>query len=304
LLDSSVGLRSGSGDDAGGEQGFVVRGIGLKGHRPAGEASETSMRDLSVREEGAPLSWERQQRFYEEDCDPEFEIVRPRECGELYHYLIERKFQTGREVLGLELTGRTLLEICAGSGMMSEKFARAGAVVTTTDFSAAAVMRARERARRYGFSATFAVTDAERLPFPDRSFDIVAVHDGLHHLDNPERAIREMGRVARRGVLIMDPARAALTRVAVRLGIAEDIEEAGNQVKRLEPAVVAEILRDCGFDNIGWRRTLMYYPHRPGRWFRLLGKPPVFLASRGFFEVTNLVLGRWGNKLALSAVRS
>jgi SAM-dependent methyltransferase len=262
------------------------------------------MRERTIQNCGSPLSWERQQQFYEEGCDPEFEIARPRGCGELYHYLIERKFQTGREVLGLELAGRTLLEICAGSGMMSEKFARAGAIVTTTDFSAAAVMRARERARRYGFSATFAVAEAERLPFPDRSFDIVAVHDGLHHLENPEQAIREMGRAARRGVLIMDPARAALTRVAVRLGIAEDIEEAGNQVKRLEPGVVAGILRDCGFDSIGWRRTLMYYPHRPGRWFQLLGKPPVFLASRGLFEAANLVLGRWGNKLALSAIRS
>lgn len=65
--------------------------------------------------------------------------MRPRECGELYHYLIESKFQTGREVLGLELTGRTVLEICAGSGMMSEKFARDGAIVTATDFSASAV---------------------------------------------------------------------------------------------------------------------------------------------------------------------
>ncbi len=190
------------------------------------------MREGSIQDGcGAPLSWGRQQRFYEEDCDPEFEIARPRECGELYDYLIERKFQAGREVLGLDLAGRTLLEICAGSGMMSEKFARAGALVTATDFSAAAVMRARERARRYGFRATFAVADTERLAFPDRSFDIVAVHDGLHHLENPEQAIREMGRIAREGVLIMDPANAALTRVAVRLGIAQDCRRCGKSGK-------------------------------------------------------------------------
>ncbi len=64
------------------------------------------------------------------------------------------------------------------------------------------------------------------------------------------------------------------------------------------------ILRECGLARIRWRRTLMYYPHRPGRWFKLLGKPPVFLASRGVFEAANPVLGRWGNKLALSAIRS
>ena len=80
--------------------------------------------------EKARSAQRKQQRFYEEDCDPQFEIARLRECGQLYHYLIDRKFQAGREVLGLDLAGRTLLEICAGSGMMSEKFARAGAIVT------------------------------------------------------------------------------------------------------------------------------------------------------------------------------
>jgi ubiquinone/menaquinone biosynthesis C-methylase UbiE len=261
------------------------------------------MSQLRARDDSTRLSRERQQRFYEEDCDPEFEIARPRDCGELYHYLIERKFQAGCEVLELDLAGRTLLEICAGSGLMSEKFSHAGAIVTATDFSTSAVLRAHERARRHAFRASFAVADAEQMPFDDRSFDIVAVHDGLHHLQNPEGAIREMGRIARQAVLIMDPANAALTRVAVKLGIAEDIEEAGNHVKRLEPRSVAQILRECGFGRIAWRRTLMYYPHRPGPWFRFLSKPPVFALSRRLFEAANLVFGRWGNKLALAAIR-
>src|ERR1700733_7819607 len=105
------------------------------------------MKGVGIRGEENGTSWNLQRRFYEEDCDAEFEIARPHECGELYDYLIERKFQTGCEVLGVSLAGRTLLEICAGSGMMSEKFARAGAIVTVTDFSPAAISRARERAR-------------------------------------------------------------------------------------------------------------------------------------------------------------
>jgi hypothetical protein len=108
----------------------------------------------------------------------------------------------------------------------------------------------------------------------------VAVHDGLHHLHNPEQPTREMARIARQGVLIMDSADAALTAAAVRFGIARDIEEAGNQVKRLEPLAVQQILRDGGLQRIRWRRTLMYYPHQPGRWFRLLGASPVFIVTR------------------------
>lgn len=133
---------------------------------------------------------------------------------------------------------------------------------------------------------------------------VVAVHDGLHHLDDPFRAMGEMARVARHAVLVMDPARAALTRLAVRLVLAVDAEDAGNQVKRLVPSEVAAYLRGLGFEPIRWRRTLMYYPHMPNRWFKLLSSPWAFWAVRTAFHGANIVAGRWGNKLAIGAVRS
>jgi SAM-dependent methyltransferase len=246
---------------------------------------------------------ESQRRFYEEECDPEFEIARPHNCGRLYQFLIEHKFQTGLNVLGLELDGRSVLEVCCGSGMMSEKFASAGAVVTASDLSAAPIFRARERAGRYRFSASFLVADAENLAFPDRSFDIVAVHDGLHHLDEPRRALSEMARVARQAVLILDPAQATLTRLAVLLGVAVEVEAAGNEVKRLVPREVAATLGMEGYRDVRWQRTLMYYPHQPFGWFRWFDSAPAFAAFRAAFWCTNLVCGRWGNKLALVARR-
>lgn len=246
----------------------------------------------------------RQRQFYDEECDPEFEIARPHVCGRLYEYLIEHKFRSGLEALGLDIAGMSVLEVCCGSGMMAEKFARAGARVTGTDFSPAAIARARERARRYGFDATLLVADAENLAFADHSFDLVAVHDGLHHLDNPERAIQEMARVARRGVLILDPAQAAMTRLAIRIGITVEVEEAGNPVKRFDPKAVATILHTEGFERIVFRRTLMYYPHEPYRWFAWFDNPVLFLLFRAAFTSINLALGRWGNKLSLGATRS
>jgi len=244
---------------------------------------------------------ELQRRFYEEECDSEFEITRPRECGRLYEFLIEEKFRTGLRILKLPIAGATLLEVCSGSGMMAEKFARAGAIVTASDFSRAAVDRMRERAKRYHFELQTLVADAEKLPFADGHFDIVAVHDGLHHLERPECAIREMGRVARKGVLIMDPARAVLTRIAVQLGIAEDIENAGNQVKRLEPKIVAAQLNRSGFDEIRWQRRLMFYPHEPGQICRWFDNAAAFAVFRVFFACTNFAIGRFGNKLSLAA---
>lgn len=248
-------------------------------------------------------SQSRQRYYYEEECDPEFEITRPHKCGRLYQFLIEHKFRTGLNVLDLELTGLSVLEVCCGSGMLSEKFARAGAIVTGSDFSTAAISRARERAGRYGFSATFLVADAENLAFKDGSFDVVAVHDGLHHLDNPENAIREMARVARRGVLILDPAQAAITTIAILLGVAVKVEDAGNEVKRLAAYDVAAILHSAGYQNVCWRRTLMYYPHQPLGWFRWFDKPTAFGVFRVAFLCVNLVFGRFGNKLAIAATR-
>jgi SAM-dependent methyltransferase len=246
---------------------------------------------------------ERQQRYYDEGSDPEFEISRPHGCGRLYEFLIDEKLGVGLDVLGLELRGLTVLEVCCGSGMISEALARQGARVTGVDLSHAAVARACERARRFDFAARFFVADAERLPFADAHFDVVAVHDGLHHLDDPARAVREMARVARVGVLILEPARAALTRVAVRLRLASDVEEAGNVVQRLVPREVAACLREQGFAHVGWRRTLMYYPHRPSRawhWFDQRGR---FALVRILFGGANRIVGRWGNKLALGAMR-
>jgi 2-polyprenyl-3-methyl-5-hydroxy-6-metoxy-1,4-benzoquinol methylase len=244
-----------------------------------------------------------QQHFYEEECDPEFEINRPHQCGRLYDFLIDYKCSLSVELLSADLRNATLLEVCCGSGMMTEKFARLGANVTGTDFSGAAITRANERAQRYKFDAAFAVADAQHLEYGDRTFDFAYVHDGLHHLDDPYAAIREMARVAKRGVLIMDPAKAAITALAVRMGIAEDVEDAGNEVKRLDPAGVARCLQEQGFPQVSWRRTLMYYQHEPFAWFRWFEKEPMFSSFRLAFAASNAVAGRWGNKLTLVAKR-
>lgn len=244
-----------------------------------------------------------QRRYYDEACDPEFEIRRPHGCGRLYEFLIRHKIETGLAVLGMDLAGRTVLEVCCGSGLMTEVLAKRGARVTGVDVSVQALARAHARARCYGFRAAFQAADAEALPFRDGGFDVVAVHDGLHHLDDPARAVREMARVAREGVLILEPAQAAVTRLAVHLGVADDVEEAGNRVRRVNARDVAVRLHRSGFSRVVWRRTLMYYPHTPLPWFRWFDTGPWFALFRVGFWGVNLCLGRWGNKLALGATR-
>lgn len=69
--------------------------------------------------------------------------------------------------------------------------------------------------------------DAERLTFDDESFDFCVVHSGLHHCHSPHRALLEMYRVARRGLVLFEPCDNFLTRLGVRLNLGQEYEHAG-----------------------------------------------------------------------------
>jgi ubiquinone/menaquinone biosynthesis C-methylase UbiE len=66
--------------------------------------------------------------------------------------------------------------------------------------------------------------DAENLSFPDNHFDFVLVNAGLHHCHSPHRALLEMYRVARRGILVIEARESLLMRLALKLGYAEEYE--------------------------------------------------------------------------------
>jgi SAM-dependent methyltransferase len=76
--------------------------------------------------------------------------------------------------------------------------------------------------------------DAENLTYPDESFDVCVVHQGLHHCRSPHRALLEMYRVARFGIVVFEPQETLLTRLGVRLGIGQQYEcaaVAGNDLR-------------------------------------------------------------------------
>jgi glycosyltransferase involved in cell wall biosynthesis/SAM-dependent methyltransferase/uncharacterized protein YbaR (Trm112 family) len=241
--------------------------------------------------------------FYDEDVDEEFEIERPRSNARLYGWLMEQKF--ARSVKGIEhlLPDATVLSVCGGSGMDAEFLARTGANVIVSDISIGAMKRARERAARHGVTLTPVVADVEQLPFEPRSMDVVYVHDGLHHLVDPKIGLREMARVARKAVSVTEPARAALTTLAVRVHLSVSVEEAGNVVARMDPQDVADELRAKGYEVVGMRRYAMFYRHEPGWAMRTLSRRGVLAIARGGWRGGNAILARWGNKFALAAIR-
>lgn len=244
----------------------------------------------------------RQIEFFDGEA-AEFEISRPRRQPRLYGWLMAEKFR--RSIRGVEarLAGATVLTVCGGSGMDAEFLARRGATVVASDLSLGAVRRAAERGRRSGLPIEVVVADAERLPFADRAFDVAYVHDGLHHLGDPLVGLAEMCRVARWGVLVTEPSRATVTRIAVRLGIALDQEDAGNRVERVSADQIAACMTEHGFVVSRVDRYAMYYRHEPGWAMRLFSRRRAFGAARAAIVGFNLVLGSVGNKLSVRATR-
>lgn len=98
-----------------------------------------------------------------------------------------------------ETRNKRVLEIGCGNGADGTMFARAGAYYTGVDLTEAAVEATREHFRVLGLPGSFQIEDAERLSFPDESFDFVYSYGVLHHTPNPTNAFSEVHRVLKPG---------------------------------------------------------------------------------------------------------
>lgn len=98
------------------------------------------------------------------------------------------------DAMGVRVGGR-YLDVGAGTGFLTSALVARGAHATAIDASPEMVRLL--RARFPGIDAREA--DAERLPFPDASFDGAFANMCLHHVERPEAALREMARVVKPG---------------------------------------------------------------------------------------------------------
>ena len=95
--------------------------------------------------------------------------------------------------------GQAVLDVACGTGVVAITAARAGARVRALDLSPTLLERARENARVTGVEVDFIAGDAEALPYPDSSFDVVLSQCGHMFAPRPEVAVAEMMRVLKPG---------------------------------------------------------------------------------------------------------
>jgi demethylmenaquinone methyltransferase/2-methoxy-6-polyprenyl-1,4-benzoquinol methylase len=96
--------------------------------------------------------------------------------------------------------GEKALDVCCGTGDIALSLAQEGAEVVGLDFSERMLEIARERQSKGGAQFArikFVSGDAQNLPFPDGTFDIITIGYGLRNLTNWETGLQEVQRVAR-----------------------------------------------------------------------------------------------------------
>jgi SAM-dependent methyltransferase len=123
---------------------------------------------------------------------------------------------------------RQALDVATGGGHVARRLREAGIDVITTDSAP-------------GMHPDV-VCRAEDLPFAARSVDVVACRTAAHHFDDPQAAVKEMARVARERVILVDT-----------MFMGEHVEEAErlrdpSHVRNYSEAEWRELVRAAGLE--------------------------------------------------------
>ena len=92
-----------------------------------------------------------------------------------------------------------VLEVGVGMGADYLEWLKAGARATGIDLSSISLQRARQRCEIAGYAPDLLLSDAEHLPFPDSTFDVVFSYGVLHHSPDTPQCIHEAWRVLKPG---------------------------------------------------------------------------------------------------------
>ena len=134
--------------------------------------------------------------------DPHLDHIRKQftRTAEVYAQMRQTTDERGLEAL-VGLSGATpedrALDVACGPGFLTLALARRCAETTGFDATDAFLGMARAEAEDRGLcNVRFENGDAEHLPFPDASFEVVTCRAAFHHFSRPARVLAEMARVS------------------------------------------------------------------------------------------------------------
>ena len=166
--------------------------------------------------------------------------------------LKQRKLAEIARMLG-PTDGRRCLDLGSDNGVISLMLRRRGGQWASADLTLEAVRSIRELV-----ASDVHLVEGERLPFPDREFDSVAVVDMIEHVADDRRFVGELARIMRPGgrLVVNTPHRrqTMLRRLRERLGLTD--EKHGH----LRPGYTIAELRAAveGSGKFAWKEARTY----------------------------------------------
>jgi SAM-dependent methyltransferase len=168
--------------------------------------------------------------------------------------------------------GSRLLDLACGPGLVSQAATARGARPVGLDVAAAMLERARLRCPEL----TFVEGDAQRLEFPDGSFDAVTMNFGILHLSEPDAALAEGRRVLAAGGrfaftawIAEGNAQDEITEAAIaRYGVPLDAPDGPPVYRFADPEECRRALAAAGFEDVRTdTATIPWHEPNPGRLF-------------------------------------
>jgi len=169
--------------------------------------------------------------------------------------------------------GEKVLDVGTGTGVVAITAARSGAQATGLDLTPALLQQARENSRiAQTENIVWTEGDAEDLPYPDGSFDVVLSQFGHIFAPRPEMAVSEIRRVLRPGgrfAFATWPPEHFVGRFFAFIGRHSPVPPIGEPpVLWGNPTVIAERLA-TRFDRLFFRRGMMTFPALSMEHYRL-----------------------------------
>jgi phosphatidylethanolamine/phosphatidyl-N-methylethanolamine N-methyltransferase len=140
----------------------------------------------------------------------------------VYDLVFGAVFERGRHaaIAAAERVGGRILEVGVGTGISLPQYSR-DCRICGVDISEPMLRKAQERVDEFGLSNVEGlwVMDAERLNFPDASFDVIVAQYVITTVPNPEATLDEFARVLRPGGEII-----LVSRVGAEAGLRRSLE--------------------------------------------------------------------------------
>jgi len=100
-------------------------------------------------------------------------------------------------------SGKDVLELATGPGMIAKHIAPSAKSVTATDFAPKMIETAKKGS--VPDNVSFEVADATNLRYQNDSFDLVVIANALHIIPEPEKALAEIDRVLKANGTLIAP---------------------------------------------------------------------------------------------------